>query len=214
MNIVSTSGLDWFRSAKFGLFIHWGLYSVPAGEWRGKKVSSIGEYLMHAEYIPISEYETIAAQFDPAGFNAREWVGRAEEAGMRYLVFTAKHHDGFAMYRSKVDRFNVVEATPFGRDVVAELAEACRESPVKLGVYYSHCVDWHEPHGGNLPGDLKDDGIVWGNDWDFPKGTPEGFDLYLRNKVEPQLTEPGSACARTRAHSHLPTWKRDFCFAI
>jgi len=93
------------------------------------------------------------------------------------------------MYRSKVDRFNVVEATPFGRDVVAELAEACRESPVKLGVYYSHCVDWHEPHGGNLPGDLKDDGIVWGNDWDFPKGTPEGFDLYLRNKVEPQLTE-------------------------
>jgi len=114
MNSVSTSGLDWFRSAKFGLFIHWGLYSVPAGEWRGKKVSSIGEYLMHAEYIPISEYETIAAQFDPAGFNAREWVGRAEEAGMRYLVFTAKHHDGFAMYRSKVDRFNVVEATRSG----------------------------------------------------------------------------------------------------
>jgi alpha-L-fucosidase len=185
---LTATGVEWFAQAKFGLFIHWGLYSVTEGEWRGKQVPYIGEWIMHEEKIPRAEYAALAARFDPKRFDAREWVRLAEAAGMRYLVFTAKHHEGFAMYHSRVDAFNVVDATPFKRDVLAELAEACRGTQVKLGVYYSQCVDWNEAHGGNLPCDTKIDS-AWGNDWDFAPGTPEGFAEYLTRKVEPQLRE-------------------------
>jgi alpha-L-fucosidase len=189
INPQAINPLEWFRDAGFGLFIHFGLYALPAGSWKGKQVPYIGEWIMHEERIPIAEYETLAARFNPTRFDAREWVALAEAAGMRYLVFTAKHHDGFAMFSSKADSFNIVDATPFGRDLLAELAQACQGTQVKLAVYYSHCVDWHEAHGANLPSDLKDDGTIWGNDWDFPLGTATGFEEYLTRKVEPQLTE-------------------------
>ncbi len=142
---AGSAGTEWFAEAKFGMFIHWGLYAVTEGEWKGKKVPYIGEWIMHEERIPIAEYSKLAQQFNPVHFNAREWVRLAEAAGMRYIVFTAKHHEVFAMYHSKVDPYNIVDATPFKRDVLAELAKACRGSKVKLCVYYSHCVDWNEP---------------------------------------------------------------------
>jgi alpha-L-fucosidase len=193
----TAKGTGWFAEAKFGLFIHWGPYTVTEGEWHGKQVPYIGEWIMHEEKIPIAEYSKLAQRFNPIHFDAREWVRLAEAAGMRYIVFTAKHHEGFAMFHSKVDPYNVVDATPFKRDVLAELAEACRGSRVKLCIYYSHCIDWHEAHGGNLPSDVKpnygnDPNHVfrsWGNDWDFPPGTPEGFAEYLERKVKPQLRE-------------------------
>jgi alpha-L-fucosidase len=194
---TGSSGTEWFSEAKFGLFIHWGLYAVTEGEWKGKQVPYIGEWIMHEERIPKTEYSKLAERFNPVHFNAREWVRLAEKAGMRYIVFTAKHHEGFAMYHSKADPYNIVDATPFKRDVLAELAKACKGSKVKLCIYYSHCVDWNEPHGGNLASDIKpnydnDPNYVpktWGNDWDFPNGTPEGFSEYLERKVKPQLRE-------------------------
>ena len=154
---------QWFRQAQFGLFIHWGLYAVPAGVWEERPIPWFGEWIMHSARIPYREYERLALQLNPTGFDAREWVKMAEAAGMRYLVFTAKHHDGFAMFHSRVDKFNIVEATPFKRDPVAELAEACRESPVRLALYYSQAQDWHEPSAGDA---RFDEG--YGNDWDFP----------------------------------------------
>lgn len=184
-----TEAKDWFRASRFGLFVHWGLYAVPAGCWKGRKIGYIGEWTMHGERIPIAEYEQLASRFNPVGFDAKTWVRMAEDAGARYLVLTAKHHEGFAMYHSRVDRFNIVDATPFKRDPLAELAEACSGTSVRLGIYYSQCVDWHEPHGGNLPDDWKGDGRTWGNDWDFPAGHAAGFTEYLERKVKPQLNE-------------------------
>src|SRR3989344_5866396 len=100
----------------------------------------------NVELKPVKEYEKLATQFNPSKFNAKEWVQLADDVGMKYLVFTAKHHDGFAMFHSKADKFNVVDATPFERDIVEELANACRGTKVKLGLYYSQAMDWHEPH--------------------------------------------------------------------
>jgi len=174
----------WFVEAGFGLFVHWGLYAIPAGEWKGRAVSWLGEWIMHTARIPVREYEKLALRFNPVGFDTREWVAMAEAAGMRYLVFTSKHHDGFAMFRSDADPYNVVQATPFGRDILAELAEACQGSPVRLALYYSQAQDWHEPDAGNAPMDRG-----YGNTWDFAPGTADGFSRYIERKVKPQLSE-------------------------
>jgi alpha-L-fucosidase len=168
--------MAWFREAKFGLFIHWGLYSIPAGEWQGKPVPGIGEWIMNRAAIPVAEYEKLAGRFNPVNFNADEWVQLARDAGTRYLVITAKHHDGFAMFHSKVSRFNIVEATPFKRDVMKELADSCAKQSMRFGFYYSQAQDWHEPHGV-------------GNTWDFGPDENKDFDLYLRAKAEPQVAE-------------------------
>src|SRR4028119_1170635 len=114
----------WWREAKYGMFIHWGLYAVPAGEWKGQKVPGIGEWIMHNAKIPVPEYEPLAAQFNPVKFNAREWAGVAKAAGMKYMVITSKHHDGFSMFNTKVNRYSIVDATPFKRDPMKELARA------------------------------------------------------------------------------------------
>jgi alpha-L-fucosidase len=174
----------WFQEARFGLFVHWGIYSIPAGRWNGTAISWLGEWIMHTARIPIREYEKLATRFNPERFNAREWVALAQDAGMRYIVFTAKHHDGFAMFHSQADPFNIVDATPFKRDPVAELAEACSRTGLRLALYYSQVQDWHEPHGGTG----RNDG-GYGNTWDFPPGTIGGFDEYLHRKVWPQVTE-------------------------
>lgn len=139
---MKNARMQWFRDAKFGMFIHWGLYSVPAGEWKGKK--HYGEWIQLAAKIPNSEYEPLAKQFNPVDFDAREWVRIAKNAGMKYMVFTAKHHEGFCMYDSKLTEYDIVDATPFGRDPIKELSEACREAGIKFCVYYS-MVDWHHP---------------------------------------------------------------------
>jgi alpha-L-fucosidase len=168
--------MRWFREAKFGLFVHWGLYAIPAGEWKGQPVAGIGEWIMNRAKIPVKEYEQLAAQFNPVKFNADAWVQLAIDAGMKYIVITSKHHDGFAMYRSKVSPYNIVDATPFKRDVLAELAAACKKRGIRLGFYYSQAQDWHEPNGA-------------GNTWDFGADDQKDFDQYLRGKAEPQVRE-------------------------
>jgi alpha-L-fucosidase len=168
--------MQWFREAKFGLFIHWGLYAVPAGEWKGEQIPRLGEWIMNRAHIPVSEYERLALQFNPVKFNAEEWVKMAEDAGMKYLVITSKHHDGFALYGSKNTLYNVVDATPWHRDPLKELAEACARHHIKFGFYYSQSQDWHEPNGA-------------GNDWDFGADDKKNYDQYLQGKAEPQVKE-------------------------
>jgi alpha-L-fucosidase len=168
--------LKWFRDARFGLMIHWGLYAVPAGEWKGKLIPGLGEWIMNRARIPISEYEQLAPQFNPVKFDADAWVRMARDAGMKYIVITSKHHDGFAMYRSKASKYNIVDATPFRRDVMKELAAASQKYGLKLCFYYSQTQDWHEA-----------DAV--GNDWDFAPGSKKNFARYLEEKVKPQVTE-------------------------
>jgi len=168
--------LAWFHEAKFGLFIHWGLYAIPAGEWKGRPVTGIGEWIMNRAQIPVREYEQLAARFNPVQFDADAWVRLAQDAGMQYLVITAKHHDGFALFASKVSPYNVVDATPFHRDVLQELSRACERRNLRLGFYYSQAQDWHEPNGA-------------GNTWDFGPDDKKNFDQYLRAKAEPQVRE-------------------------
>ena len=112
--------MGWWRDARFGLFIHWGLYAVPAGTWKGERVEGLGEWIMARAKIPGAEYAPLARQFNPTQFDADAWVRIAKDAGMKYITITSKHHDGFALYHSKVDRFNIVDATPFGRDPLKE----------------------------------------------------------------------------------------------
>jgi alpha-L-fucosidase len=174
--------LAWFKEAKYGLFIHWGLYAIPAGEWKGKRIPGIGEWIMNRARIPVAEYELLAKQWNPVKFDAEAWVRLARDAGMKYIVITSKHHDGFALYDSKVSTWDVVDATPFKRDILKELAAACQKQGMPLGFYYSQAQDWHEPGGA-------------GNDWDFgPDLGPDGkemkpYDKYLREKAEPQVRE-------------------------
>ncbi len=144
--------MAWWREAKFGLFIHWGIYSVPAGTWRDKRIDGIGEWIMHHARIPVADYAAFAKQFNPVKYDADAWVRMAKDAGMKYIVITSKHHDGFAMFHSKTSKYNVVDATPFTRDPLKELAEACRKHGIKLGFYYSQAQDWHHPGGAAAGG--------------------------------------------------------------
>jgi alpha-L-fucosidase len=168
--------LTWFDEAKYGLFINWGLYAIPAGEWKGKPVEGIGEWIMNRAKIPVKEYEQLAAQFNPGRFNADEWAQLAVDAGMKYVVYDCKHHDGFAMYRSRVSPYNVHDATPWKRDPFKELQEACAKRGLKFCFYYSQAQDWHEPDGA-------------GNEWDFGPDSAKDFDRYLRGKALPQVRE-------------------------
>ncbi|HEV8130594.1 MAG TPA: alpha-L-fucosidase [Acidobacteriota bacterium] len=168
--------LQWFREAKFGLFIHWGLYAIPAGEWKGKPIPGIGEWIMNRAQISVREYEKLATQFNPVNFDGDAWVKVAKDAGMKYIVITSKHHDGFALFRSKASRFNVADATPFKRDILKELAAACARQGMRLGFYYSQAQDWNDPNGA-------------GNTWDFGPDDKKDYDKYLREKAEPQVRE-------------------------
>jgi len=133
--------MQWWREARFGLFIHWGLYAIPAGEWGGK--TNYGEWIRNNAEIPLPTYDKFAAQFNPVEFDASAWVRMAKEAGMKYIVITSKHHDGFAIFDSKVSDFDVM-ATPFRRDILKELAAACRKEGIRLCFYHS-IMDWHHP---------------------------------------------------------------------
>ena len=140
----------WFDEARFGMFVHWGLYSNPAGVWQGKKNKhAYAEWLQASEHVHRPDYRRLTADFNPTAFDAEEWIGYAKSAGMRYFVITAKHHDGFALWPSRASRYNVMEETPFKRDILNELAAACRKLDVKLGFYYSHWQDW-EGTGGDI----------------------------------------------------------------
>ena len=168
--------LEWFREAKYGLFIHWGLYAIPAGQWNGKRSLGLGEWVMLRSSVPVKEYEKLTAQFNPVKFNADEWVELAKDAGMKYIVITSKHHDGFALFKSAASKYNVVDSTPFKRDILKELADACARGGIRLGFYYSQSQDWYEPNGA-------------GNTWDFGPDEKKDYDQYLRGKAEPQIRE-------------------------
>ncbi|HEY9048245.1 MAG TPA: alpha-L-fucosidase [Ohtaekwangia sp.] len=139
--------MKWWREARFGMFIHWGVYAVPAGMYKGHKVNRIGEWIMNRGKIPVAEYKTFARQFNPVKYDPDAWVKMAKDAGMKYIVITSKHHDGFALFDSKVTTWDIVDATPYGKDVIKPLAEACRRHGIKLGLYYSHAQDWVNPGG-------------------------------------------------------------------
>ena len=135
--------MKWWREARFGMFIHWGLYSEAAGYWNGKPTKGAGEWIMNDMQIPDSQYARMVPKFDPVKFNAHDWVKIAKDAGMKYIVITSKHHEGFGMFRSKLTDW-CIKSTPFQRDPLKELAAACKDQGVRLGFYYS-IMDWHHP---------------------------------------------------------------------
>ena len=179
----------WFKEAQYGMMAHWGLYSLLAGEWRGRRVRDYAEWIQSFMPIPNAEYEQLAKCFNPIYFDADEWIRLAKDAGMEYFVFTSKHHDGFALFRSKADPFNVVDATPFKRDVVEELANACVRHGVKLGLYYSQELDWHHPHGGGYDQFCPCSGTSWDNNWDYPDRSKKDFSICFEEKIKPQVQE-------------------------
>ncbi len=190
---------QWFKAAKYGMMIHWGLYSLPAGEWKGKRMPYIGEWAQAYFRIPNAEYSLLANAFNPILFNSDEWVKLALDSGMKYMVVTSKHHDGFAMYHSKVDKYNVVDATPFKRDVIEELANSCAKYGLKFGLYYSQDLDWHEPNGGGYTAGHTWCGVgSWTNDWDFPDNDKKDYSQCFESKIKPQvkeiLTQYGDLC--------------------
>jgi alpha-L-fucosidase len=136
--------MGWWREARFGMFIHWGLYAVPAGEYQGQRGKEIGEWIMSWANIPRAEYEKFAPRFNPTAFDAVEWVRIAKNAGMKYIVITSKHHDGFSMFDSRVSPYDLVDATPYRKDVMKALSAEARRQGLKFCFYYS-IMDWHHP---------------------------------------------------------------------
>jgi len=171
--------MKWWRDARFGLFIHWGIYAVPAGEWKGK--TNYGEWIRHSAQIPIGEYDKFVKQFNPVKFNADEWVRLAKDAGMKYIVITSKHHDGFCLFDSKYTDYDVM-STPFKRDILKELSEACRKQGMRLCFYHS-IMDWHHPD--YLPR----------RDWEKDRSaTGANFDRYvqyMKNQLKELITNYG-----------------------
>jgi alpha-L-fucosidase len=168
--------MAWWREARFGMFIHWGVYSVPAGIYKDKKIPGIGEWIMNRARIPVAEYKKYAKQFNPVKYNPDEWVRLAKEAGMKYIVITSKHHDGFALFDSKVTNWDVVDATPYGKDLLKGLAAACKKHGIKLGFYHSQAQDWCHPGGA-----------ASGGHWD--KAQNGDMDKYIREIAVPQVRE-------------------------
>ena len=153
--------MDWWREARFGMFIHWGLYSVAGGEWKGKDYGkeqggASAEWLMNSANIPGAEYRsTLAPKFNPTKFNAKKWVSMAKNAGMKYIVITSKHHEGFCLFDTDATDYNVMDATPFKRDIIKELSEECARQDIKFGVYYSQFKDWYHRGRGKEAGVLS-----------------------------------------------------------
>ena len=170
--------MKWWRDARFGMFVHWGLYAVPAGEWEGKKIPGIGEWIMERADIPVAEYELLAQQFNPVKFNADEFVGIAKNAGMKYIVITSKHHDGFCLWDSEVTDYDIIDATPFKRDILKELSKACKKQGIKLCFYHS-IMDWHHPDAQKP---------FYPNYNDSKQSNPN-FARYVENYMKPQLKE-------------------------
>ena len=175
--------MKWWRDAKFGLFIHWGVYSVPAGVYKGENVNRSSSWIMQYKHIPVAEYKEYAKQFNPVKYDPEQWVQLAKEAGMKYLVITSKHHDGFALYDSKVTDWDVVDASPYGKDLLTPLVESCRKNDIRIGFYYSHAVDYVHPGGEVQSLDFKP-----GGQWD-PVQKTKDMDSYFHDLVVPQVKE-------------------------
>ncbi|OQB52983.1 MAG: Alpha-L-fucosidase [Firmicutes bacterium ADurb.Bin146] len=183
------SNREWFKKAGYGMMVHWGLYSLLAGEYDGMKSGHYAEWIQSYHMIPIKEYEKLCSAFNPVFFDAEGWVRFAKECGMHYLVVTSKHHDGFALFKSKADRYNVCDMTPYGKDIIGQLAEASYKHGLKFGLYYSQDIDWHEQHGGGYSTDRLSAGKSWDNCWDFPDRSIKNYDICFENKIKPQVEE-------------------------
>jgi alpha-L-fucosidase len=192
--------MEWWREARFGMFIHWGVYSLPAGSWDGRQIGGIGEWIMNRAKIPVADYQQMAKQFNPVNYDPDAWVRMAKEAGMKYIVITSKHHDGFALFESKASKWNVVDATMYGKDLLKPLAEACKKYGIRLGFYYSQAQDWNNP-GGSAARKLTKEG--WANPdsviidaytkehkghWD-PAQEKKTFAQYIDDVAVPQVKE-------------------------
>jgi alpha-L-fucosidase len=171
--------MDWWRQARFGLFIHWGLYAIPAGEWNGETWHA--EWIRTTAQIPLTTYDDFVGQFNPVRFNAEEWVKMAKDAGMKYIVITSKHHDGFCLFDSPYTDFDIM-ATPFKRDILKELAIACEEQGMRLCFYHS-ILDWHHPD--YLPR----------RDWETDRSSEDAdfnrYKIYLKNQLRHLVTSYG-----------------------
>ncbi len=168
--------MKWWREARFGMFIHWGIYSVPAGVYEGRNIPGIGEWIMNHAKIPVATYKEYAKRFNPVKYDPDAWVQLAKDAGMKYIVITSKHHDGFALFDSAVTDWDVVDATPYGKDILKPLAEACRRHGIVLGFYYSQAQDWNHPGGA-----------ASGGHWD--PAQDGSMDEYIRKIAVPQVKE-------------------------
>ena len=170
--------MAWWRDAQFGMFIHWGAYSVPAGTYQGERTSGIGEWIMSRASVPIPEYEKFVRSFNPVKYDANEWVRIAKDAGMKYIIITSKHHDGFALFNSKVSRYDLVDASPYHKDAIKALANAAHAQGLKFGVYYS-IMDWHhaDAQAPDVPG-------YHTRGWSNPN-----FGRYVETYMKPQLKE-------------------------
>lgn len=193
--------MEWWREARFGMFIHWGVYAQLAGVYQGHSQAHGGaEWIMNRMKIPVKSYQSFAKQFNPVKFDADSWVRMAKEAGMKYIIITAKHHDGFAMFGTKASPWNIVDATPYGKDVLKMLAAACEKYNIRLGFYYSQAQDWNNP-GGAASRKLTREG--WANPdsakidaytashkghWD-PLQTTSSFADYIDRVAVPQVKE-------------------------
>ena len=201
---VHTAKMQWWREARFGMFIHWGVYSVYEGYYKGRKGWKYAEHIMNKRHIPVKEYEKTAATFNPVDFDAKKWVALAEEAGMRYMVITAKHHDGFCLFDSDHTKYDMVDWTTFKRDPIRELADACKGTRVRFCLYYSH-MDWHytdkrqgyDAYRMNQVTELVekyDPGVLWFDDFGNP-GTKELLKMlqekYPKLILNERVTERG-----------------------
>jgi len=195
--------MEWWRDGKFGMFIHWGLYAIPAGEWKGKKIPGIGEWIMHRAKIPVPEYEPLQKQFNPVKYDPEKWVALAKAAGMKYIVITSKHHDGFCLFESEYTDWDM-SGTPYGKDLLKPLADACHDAGIKICWYHS-IMDWHHPQakGEDFPKyrehmkaqlkelltDYGDIGVLWFDgewikEWDEEQGVE--LEKYIRG-IQPDL---------------------------
>ncbi|MEP3384104.1 MAG: alpha-L-fucosidase [Flavobacteriaceae bacterium] len=174
--------MSWWRDAKFGMFIHWGPYAVPAGIYNEKEVEGIGEWIMDKGQVPLKEYEEFAKNWIPEDFDAESWAKLMKEAGMKYVVITSKHHDGFALWDSKVSDYDITDFSPYGKDILKQLSAACKKEGIKFGLYHS-IMDWHHPQAQAIHEPKYN---VWRTD--SPKVNPE-FPKYVENYLKPQLHE-------------------------
>ena len=193
--------MEWWREARFGMFIHWGVYAQMAGVYNGHEQKRGGaEWIMNRMKVPVADYRKMAKDFNPVNYNPDEWVRMAKDAGMKYIVITAKHHDGFALFDSKASDWNVVDATPYGKDLLKPLAEACKKYGMRLGFYYSQAQDWNNPGGSAARKEMREG---WANPdsalidaytkehnghWD-PWQTTKTFDQYINEVAVPQVKE-------------------------
>jgi alpha-L-fucosidase len=193
--------MQWWREARFGMFIHWGVYSQWAGVYQGQHQARGGaEWIMNRSKIPVSEYQQRARSFNPTAYDADAWVRLAKEAGMKYIIITAKHHDGFALFNSKASKWDITDATAYGKDLLKPLAEACKRHAMKLGFYYSQAQDWNNPGGSVARKEMREG---WPNPdsarvdaytaahkghWD-PAQETRSFEQYIDEVAVPQVRE-------------------------